>query len=377
MTKIRVGVIFGGRSAEHEVSLLSARNIVEALDRNKYDVTLIGIDKKGGWHIAEEDLLTANSKKSITDKAKYDTSNRYSQSSLPSFVGSEPHLSLSTVPRSNNDNRPYDLPQLDVVFPVLHGTFGEDGAIQGLLKILDIPFVGPSILSSAVGMDKDVAKRLLRDAGIDVARFVSVPFSRRRTVSFKELSDELGLPIFVKPANLGSSVGISKVTTSTELEHALQEAFKYDTKIIVEEYIKGREIEVSVLGNEEPIASVPGEIIPTHDFYSYEAKYLDSNGARFVIPANLDEDTTKQVERLAIQTYQCLCCEGMARVDMFLTECGRLLINEINTIPGFTSISMYPKLWEASGIPYGDLIEKLLKLAIDRHERDSCLSRDS
>jgi D-alanine-D-alanine ligase len=363
MGKLRVGVIFGGRSAEHEISLLSARNVVEALDPEKYDVILIGIDKSGRWF--------------LTDKKNLASLTVETGKPLPAFSSTGTPLSVrpgAAFSSTNGDEQSLNLPPLDVVFPVLHGQLGEDGAIQGLFRILDIPFVGPSVLGSAIGMDKDVAKRLLRDAGIGVARFVTVPHSRHRTITFQSLSEELGLPLFVKPANLGSSVGVSKVTSAAELDRALDEAFRYDTKVLVEEFVKGREIEVSVLGNEEPIASVAGEIIPSHEFYSYEAKYLDAEGARLVIPAKLDPERIKEAERLALRTFECLCCEGMARVDMFLTENGSLLINEINTIPGFTAISMYPKLWEASGIPYAKLIDRLIQLAIDRHERDSVLS---
>lgn len=360
MSKLRVGVICGGRSAEHEISLLSARNIIEGLDPEKFEVTLIGIDKRGRWIRSDREVITSSAPAA--------------GHALPSFEASGTALAVQPGLAHQSSDSPSLLPQLDVVFPVLHGTFGEDGAMQGLLKMLDVPFVGPSVLASAVGMDKDVTKRLLRDAGIPVARFVAIPSSRHRTVSFEAIVSDLGLPLFVKPANLGSSVGISKVTTAAEFDKALDEAFRYDTKVVVEEFIKAREIEVSVLGNEDPIASVPGEIIPTHDFYSYEAKYLDSEGARFAIPARLDPDTTKEVERLAIRTFQCLCCEGMARVDLFLKEDGSLLINEINTIPGFTAISMYPKMWEASGISYSELLERLIELAIQRHERDAALA---
>lgn len=362
MRKLRVGVICGGRSAEHEISLLSARNIVEGLNPEKFEVTLIGIDKRGRWIRADRAALTGATP----------------GQALPSFEGIG--VPLAVQPGSVHGIAdapalsPALLPPIDVIFPVLHGPFGEDGAMQGLLKILDLPFVGPSVLASAVGMDKDVTKRLLRDAGIPVARFIAVPASRKRTVYFEAIASELGLPLFVKPANLGSSVGISKVANAAEFDSALDDAFRYDTKVVIEEFVKAREIEVSVLGNEDPIASVPGEIIPTHDFYSYEAKYLDSEGARLAIPARLDQDTVKKVERLAIQTFQCLCCEGMARVDLFLKEDGSLLINEINTIPGFTAISMYPKLWEASGIAYGELLERLIELAIQRHERDAALA---
>ncbi len=262
---------------------------------------------------------------------------------------------------------------IDVVFPVLHGTFGEDGTVQGLLKLANVPFVGAGVLGSSVGMDKDVMKRLLRDAGIPIGKFLTFDRVSIETANFAEIEKQLGLPVFVKPANLGSSVGIHKAHTQAELEEAVKDACNYDTKILIEEFIDGREIECSVLGNEDPIASVPGEIIPQHEFYSYEAKYIDEQGALLEIPAKLPKDLVQQIQQLAIQAFQVLCCEGMARVDIFLTKDNKVLLNEINTIPGFTKISMYPKLWEVSGIPYSDLIDKLIQLAIERFEREQKL----
>ncbi|MBI4084812.1 MAG: D-alanine--D-alanine ligase, partial [Candidatus Levybacteria bacterium] len=295
---------------------------------------------------------------------------------------------------------------VDVVFPVLHGTYGEDGTIQGLLKLANIPFVGASVLGSAVGMDKDVMKRLLRDAGLPVARFIVVkrsdviarseaPYhlvqgeatkqSQRdrhgrlgrprddKGISFNEIVKQLGLPFFVKPANAGSSVGVSKVHNEKEFASAVNTAFSYDSKMLVEEFIKGREIECSVLGNENATASLPGEIIPTHEFYDYDAKYIDEKGAALQIPATLQQKKVKEVQALAVKAFQTLCCEGMARVDFFLNKNGKFFVNEINTIPGFTKISMYPKLWEASGVPYSELIDRLIQLAIERHKREQKL----
>jgi len=262
---------------------------------------------------------------------------------------------------------------MDVVFPVLHGPFGEDGTVQGLLKLAGIPFVGPSILGSAVGMDKDVMKRLLRDAGIPIAAFMVFKRSERDAIHFRDVKKRLGIPVFVKPANLGSSVGVSKVNNKKGFLRACENAFQYDNKILVEAYIKGREIECAVLGNEHPLASLPGEVIPSHEFYSYEAKYLDDKGARLQVPARLSPSATKAVQRLAVQTFTTLCCEGMARVDFFLRDNGKLIVNEINTIPGFTAISMYPKLWGASGVSYQKLIDTLLKLALERFKRDKAL----
>jgi D-alanine-D-alanine ligase len=358
--KIKLGVLFGGRSAEHDVSIQSARNIVEALDKDKYEVILIGIDHAGQWYLNDASRF-------LLDSAD----------ALPAFeLRNEDTVAL--VPRSGSrdlvrtsDNA--DLGSVDVVFPVLHGPYGEDGTVQGMLKLFDVPFVGGDVLGSAVGMDKDVMKRLLRDDGIAIGDYRTVLRHRREEQAFEDVSSALGLPLFVKPANLGSSVGISKVDTAEEYEAALDEAFQYDTKIVVEAFIEGREIEVAVLGNEDPIASVPGEVTPHHDFYSYEAKYIDKEGAGLEIPAKLSGKLVKEVQDLAIRSFQTLCCEGMARVDFFLTADDRLIMNEINTIPGFTRISMYPKLFEASGIPYPELIDRLVKLAIARHERQQGL----
>jgi D-alanine-D-alanine ligase len=258
------------------------------------------------------------------------------------------------------------------VFPILHGPLGEDGAVQGLLKLADVPFVGAGVLGSAVGMDKDVMKRLLRDAGLPVPKFLV--FGRAQKPDYAAVTQALGSPVFVKPANLGSSVGISKAKDEAGFHKAVAMAFRYDTKIVIEENIQAREIECAVLGNEAPQASIAGEIIPTHEFYSYEAKYLDADGARLEIPAKIDAAIQKRVQELAVRTFQALNCEGMGRVDFFLTPAGELYVNEINTIPGFTKISMYPKLWEASGIGYTQLISRLIELAMDRFQHERTLS---
>jgi D-alanine-D-alanine ligase len=263
-----------------------------------------------------------------------------------------------------------------VVFPVLHGPFGEDGTVQGLLKLANIAFVGAGVLGSAIGMDKDVMKRLLRDAGIPVVRFMVANRYSSNGIDFDDVRDQLGLPLFVKPANLGSSVGIHKVNDRDEFERAVRDALNYDNKILIEECIKGREIECSVLGNDNPIASVPGEILPRHEFYSYEAKYLDENGAVLEIPAKLPAETSERIRQLATKTFTVLCCEGMARVDFFLRNDEEIIVNEINTIPGFTRISMYPKLWEATGISYSDLIDRLIQLAIERFAGEKRLKTD-
>lgn len=348
--KLHIAILCGGQSAEHEVSLLSARNVISAINPDKYEITLIGIDKQGQWHLgsAQELLL-------------------------------HPEITQITGPRITD--RPLTLPALpdiDVAFPILHGPYGEDGTIQGLLKLARVPFVGSDVLGSAINMDKDVMKRLLRAAKLPVAKFLVFQRSTKHPIRFDFVVKRLGLPFFIKPANLGSSVGISKVQNQEEFDKAIQWAFEYDHKIIIEECIIGREIECSVLGNDKPIASLPGELIPDpkHGFYSYEAKYLDENGARFEIPAKLDEKTIKSIQKLAIQTFKTLCCNGMARVDFFLTPEGRVFINESNTIPGFTCISMYPKMWEASGVSYAELIEKLITLAIEKFESDQKLKTE-
>jgi D-alanine-D-alanine ligase len=360
MGKIKVAVIFGGKSAEHEVSLQSAKSVIAAIDRNKYDVVLVGIDKAGKWYLNEEShyLLNADNPKLI----QLNKSN--TEITLTSEGNSNHLLDLKT-------GKPVET--IDVVFPVLHGTYGEDGSIQGFFKLMNIPFVGCGIVGSSVGMDKDVTKRLLRDAGIGVAKWITVTKTNRASVNFKSSSSELGLPMFIKPANAGSSVGVHKVSTEEEFNKALDDAFQFDRKVLIEEAVKGREIEVAVLGNENPKASIPGEIIPTHSFYSYEAKYIDEHGAKLSLPAKLSDKEVKDVQEIAVQAFLAIGCEGLARVDFFLKENGELLINEINTMPGFTNISMYPKLWQLSGITFPELIDRLITLALERHAAESKL----
>lgn len=356
--KLRVGIIFGGKSAEHEISLLSAKNIVSALDKEKYEPVLIGIDKAGNWLLTDslEFLLNSQNPKLI----KINEENKQNIVLVPQSAGKITNLDFK---------KPETL--IDVAFPILHGPFGEDGSIQGLLKIADIPFVGPSVLGAAVGMDKDIMKRLLRDAGIPIGKFIAV--TKKEIPSFQEISEKIKIPFFVKPANMGSSVGISKVSQEVEFGPAIKKAFLYDRKIVIEENIIGREIECSVLGNETPLASIPGEVITGHEFYSYEAKYIDENGATLEIPAKLLPEEINKIQDLAIKTFQALACEGLGRVDFFLKESGDILVNEINTIPGFTTISMYPKLWEASGMGYSELIDRLIQLAIERFEKEKSL----
>ena len=358
-------MLFGGESAEHEVSLQSARNVVAAMDRGRYEPVLIGIDRQGRWHLSDAERFLEEE----TDPRRIRLGSAERDVTL---VPGRPAADGTGLVPLDPVEGSAPMEPLDVVFPVLHGPMGEDGSVQGLLRLAHLPFVGAGILGSAVGMDKDVAKRLLRDAGIPVARFRVVRAGDPRP-SFEELSPALGSTLFVKPANLGSSVGVHRVEDARELEEALDDALSWDHKVIVEERVRGREIECAVLGNEDPRASVAGEVIARHEFYSYEAKYLDEEGAELVIPADVPKETAERVRALSIRTFRTLCCEGMARVDFFLREHGGLVVNEINTIPGFTRISMYPKLWKASGIGYAELVDRLIRLALDRAERDGRL----
>ncbi|OGP50199.1 MAG: D-alanine--D-alanine ligase A [Deltaproteobacteria bacterium RBG_13_43_22] len=361
--KLRVAVLFGGKSAEHEVSIQSAKNVIDALDKERFEPVLIGIDKEGLWHLNDGGHLLINN-----GSPKLIALNRTSKD-ISLIPGAQKNQILSADTQKN-------IGRIDVIFPVLHGPFGEDGSIQGLLKLANLPFVGSGVLGSAVGMDKDVSKRLLRDSNIPIANFLSYKHSQKKAISFEPIVSALGLPFFVKPANLGSSVGISKVKKKGEFEKAVKEAFQYDRKIIFEENIAGREIECSVLGNENPVASIPGEVISNtanHDFYSYEAKYIDENGAVLEIPAKLSKEIVALVQDMAVRAYQVLCCEGMARVDFFLKPDGTLLVNELNTIPGFTAISMYTKLWEASGKSFSQLTSELIDLAIKRFKEENKL----
>ncbi|EMN1409227.1 D-alanine--D-alanine ligase [Enterobacter cloacae] len=360
MAKQRVGIVFGGKSAEHEVSLQSAKNIVDAIDKSRFDVVLLGIDKQGQWHVndASQYLLNAHD---------------------PAHIALNPsEISVATVPgvmkgQLIDAGNAQALAQIDVVFPIVHGTLGEDGSLQGMLRMANLPFVGSDVLGSAACMDKDVTKRLLRDAGLNIAPFVTLTRANRDKQSFAQISAELGLPLFVKPANQGSSVGVSKVTSEAEFTQAVRMAFEFDHKVVVEQGIKGREIECAVLGNDFPQASTCGEVVLNSDFYSYDTKYIDDKGAQVVVPANIDPAINDAIRAIAIRAYQTLGCSGMARVDVFLTPENEVVINEINTLPGFTNISMYPKLWQASGLGYSELITRLIELALERHAADSAL----
>ena len=360
MAKLRVGIVFGGKSAEHEVSLQSAKNIVDAIDKTRFEVLLLGIDKQGEWHVndAADYLLNAD------DPARI-ALNR-SENSVALVPGQQRNQLIDAQSAAA-------LAQLDVIFPIVHGTLGEDGSLQGLLRMANLPFVGSGVLGSAVSMDKDVAKRLLRDAGLKVAPFITLTRASRSRVAFSELEAKFGLPLFVKPANQGSSVGVSKVDSEAQYHDAVALAFAFDHKVVVEQGIKGREIECAVLGNDEPQASTCGEVVVNDAFYSYDTKYIDDKGAQVVVPAALDPDVNDTIRAVALRAYQALECCGMARVDVFLTAENEVVINEINTLPGFTNISMYPKLWQASGLSYQQLITRLIELALERHRADSAL----
>jgi D-alanine-D-alanine ligase len=358
--KLRVGVIFGGRSGEHEVSLRSAESIITAMDKARYEVVPIGITSEGRW------LVSGNATAMLPEAVM--TSNNHQDVAIigdPTRRGltrlDEAHSALSSEP-------------LDVVFPVLHGTYGEDGTIQGLLEMAGVPYVGCGVLASATGMDKITMKQLFERAGLTVAGyewFLRSSWELDNESVIEHVSQSLGFPVFVKPANLGSSVGISKATNKRELRDAINDAARYDRKILIERAINGREIEISILGNEHPIASLPGEIIVGHEFYDYEDKYID-NTSRTEVPANLPAEIIEEIQRDGVRAFQAIDGSGLARVDFFVeSDTNRVIINEINTMPGFTSISMYPKLWQASGISYSELIDRLIALAIERHNDKS------
>jgi D-alanine-D-alanine ligase len=348
--KLRVGVLFGGRSGEHEVSLASAASIIRGLDPTKYEAVPIGITKEGHW------LAGAGTQKMLPEVLK--TGQRVAMSADPSDTAL---ISLDGEARGQ---------KLDVIFPVIHGTFGEDGTMQGLLELAGLPFVGAGVLGSAIGMDKDVAKKLLQGAGIPVVPWIAVQradWERNPKEIRRAVEKKFKYPVFVKPATLGSSVGMTKVHSRAELGPALDLAAEFAMKIMVERAVSAREIEVAVLGNHDPQASVPGEIVPHREFYDYTAKYLE-DGTQLLIPAKLKKSEIKKVQAMAVTAFRALELSGMARVDFFIEKRGgKIFLNEVNTIPGFTSISMYPKLWEANGIPFRELIGKLIDLALEQH----------
>jgi D-alanine-D-alanine ligase len=391
MAKLRVGILFGGRSGEHEVSLLSAASVLSAIDKTKYEVVPIGITKDGRWLTAEhaERLLKGEKNASVqatpaTHLRAGDPETTPGAAVLATgesvVVPPEPtrrEAGLAPFQTDANLRRAADRAiNVDVIFPVLHGTFGEDGTIQGLLELADIAYVGAGVLGSAAGMDKDIMKSLFRAAGLPIVKHVTVlrsQFEREPKKVAKLVESKLKYPVFVKPANLGSSVGISKAHDRKELSPAIAEAAKFDRKIVIEEGVggkknKAREIECAVLGNDDPKASLAGEIIPCKEFYDYDAKYL-VEGSEAVIPAKLTKAEMKTVQRLAIAAFQAVDCTGLARVDFLMDPKSRkIFVNEINTMPGFTAISMYPKMWVASGVPYPELIDRLIQLGIERHE---------
>jgi D-alanine-D-alanine ligase len=354
--RLRVGVIFGGRSGEHEVSVMSARGILNALDPARFEPVLVGIDREGGWRLVDPTALLGPGTAG---------SDRVGEGALARTV----EASGTALERRG----PSDLGGrfgVDVFFPIVHGTQGEDGALQGLLEMAGAPYVGCGVLGSAIGMDKDVSKRLLRDAGLPVVDYIVARSGGAASNALAtRVEAELGYPCFVKPANLGSSVGVSKVRSATELSAALTQAFRYDRKLVIERGIVAREIETAVLGLDQPQVSVPGEIVPRHEFYSYEAKYLDPNGAELIVPALLSDAQTREVQRLSLSAFEVLELEGLARVDFFLErDTGRWFVNEVNTLPGFTEVSMYARMWQASGLSYRDLVTHLIELALARFE---------
>ena len=347
MEQPTICILYGGRSGEHEVSCRSAASVSRNLDPEKYGQVLIGIDKSGRWHLQQKPrFLSAD----------------YGER-LEVVTAAEP---LSVVPGQGFSTSSGAV-EVDVVFPVLHGTFGEDGTVQGLMEMADLPYVGAGVLGSSLAMDKEKTKEVWRQSGLPVVDFVVVRDDSARSTA--AVLDRLPFPLFVKPVTAGSSVGVSKVHSREELKAAISEALRYDIRVMVEPAVQGREIECAVLGNESPQAFEPGEILPTHEFYSYEAKYIDPEGAQLKLPTDLPDTTSREIRELAVAAFRAVECSGMARVDFFLEEnSGRILLNEINTIPGFTNISMYPKMCEASGVPYPELLDRLIELAVQRHQ---------
>lgn len=387
MKKLRVGVLFGGRSGEHEISLLSAASVLSAIDKSKYEVVPIGITKDGLW-------VTAGHAEALLQGKQQPRALRAGDPETTSSAAVLAHGSAIVIPPVPAQTSPASMVpfqtgaaemsrrwtdhsiQVDVIFPVLHGTFGEDGTIQGLLELADIAYVGAGVLGSACGMDKHIMKELFRAAGLPQVKHVTIlrgDWEASPAKAQRLIEGRLKYPVFVKPANLGSSVGISKVRNRAELAPAMKEAARYDRKLVIEQGVggkkrKAREIECSVLGNDKPAASIAGEIVPATEFYDYDAKYLDE-GSQLIIPAKLTKTQTKQVQELAIKAFQAVDCSGLARVDFLMDPTSKkFYVNEINTMPGFTVISMYPKLWGASGLPYPDLIDKLIQLGVARHQ---------
>lgn len=354
---IKVGILYGGRSGEHDVSRCSAASVVKFIDKSKFDITAIGIDHNGRWYVQDKpEIIEDKDFGSVLDLQREGEwfVNHYERDGKLYLFNSSTGTEVS----------------VDVIFPVVHGTFCEDGTLQGLLELAMVPYVGADVIGSSIGMDKDVTKRLLKEAGIPVVEYIKI--ARHEWIGSREdyvnqVREHLGFPCFVKPCNAGSSVGVSKVKDPSMLGAAVEEAFMWDNKLLVERGIDAREIEFSVIGNEKPKVSDAGEIRPRHEFYSYEAKYIDSEGAELVIPAEINPELSERMKKAAISAYLTLCCSGMARVDFFLARGTEdFYLNEINTLPGFTSISMYPKLWERAGIGYPSLLESLINLALEK-----------
>jgi D-alanine-D-alanine ligase len=363
--KLRIGLVFGGRSGEHEVSIASANAVIANLDRSKYEVVPIGITREGSW------LLGIDPPKLLAAEqfhAGAEEEDPLAQSTAVTLTGDPTIRRLIPV---GSGAQLGEQGALDVIFPVMHGTYGEDGSLQGLLEMANVPYIGCGVLGSALGMDKEKMKLVFQSVGLELGDFRvyrRTTWERSPERVMDEIEQQLGYPNFVKPVNLGSSVGINKAHNREELEHAMRVAAEYDRKIIVEKAIICRELEVAILGNDEPLASVVGEVIPSNEFYDYNAKYLDGK-SQVIIPANISQETAETVRRTAIQAFLALDLSGLARVDFFLEkETGKVYINEVNTLPGFTQISMYSKLWQASGLPYPELLDRLIELAVERHE---------
>lgn len=363
--KINVGVIFGGKSAEHEVSLMSATSIINAIDKEKYNIVPIGITKEGSWMLYSGPIeqIENGEWEGISNKLLRDKPKENVFSIIP--VGKKESELQQVVPTGLAS-------KIDVVFPALHGPYGEDGTIQGLLEMADIPYVGAGVLASSLCMDKVYSKKLFELEGLNVVEYVVVLRNKLKShinEYIASIEERFEYPIFIKPANLGSSVGITKAHDRDELMKGLNEAAKYDRKILVERSIACREIECAVLGNDNPMASVVGEIVPSHEFYDYEAKYFDDGKSKLIIPADIPKNKSDEVRQMAVTAYAALECTGLSRVDFFLEEeTNKIYINEINTMPGFTKYSMYPLLWQETGLPYNELIEKLIELALERYE---------
>ncbi len=352
MSKIKIAILYGGRSVEHGVSINSAKNIFEYIDKEKYEPYPIGISKKGTWFLT-----------TVVDKEI--------ENGKPLTLLLNPEQPLFAT----EDGKKL---QFDVVFPVLHGTDGEDGSIQGLLKAMELPLVGTGVLGSSMSMSKLITKRLLKEAGIPVTKFIAATFDEKAKLTFSNLEKEFGLPFMVKAASLGSSVGVSKVKNEVEFKTAMEDAFRYDNGVLIEEYVKGREIECAILGNSPPAASLPGEIIISskYEFYTFDAKYVDGDAVKIAVPAQLPAAIAEEIRELSIKTYQALHCEDFSRIDLFLSDSGKVYVNEINTIPGFTNSSMYPMMWKERGISFTELITKLIELSLERFDRSKRIERE-